>query len=82
MKLMYLFPTRAGVASIRFNSLNQRYHIFLGDEDLGSYRSLQHAVDDLSGGHTFTSSSGVDTATLGIPEDIQEWTRVLNSPEY
>jgi hypothetical protein len=53
-----------------------RYHAFLGEDDLGSYATPQQALDDLVGGHTFTPSSGVDTAALGLPDDLGEWTLV------
>jgi hypothetical protein len=49
---------------------------FIMMESLGSYSNPQQAADDLAGGHTFSISSGVDTATLGIPDDLGEWERV------
>lgn len=47
------------------------------DNDLldGPFRTPQHAVDDLAGGHTPWPSSGVDPSTLGIPDDIGDWQR-------
>ena len=73
MKLVCYWPTRVGKAMILLNPRSGRFHVFLGDEDLGNYISPQHAADDISGGYTFSHSSGVDTATLGIPEDVSEW---------
>lgn len=73
MKLLYAYQTRIGTAKIKYNPTTRRYHAFIDDEDLGNYLNEQQAADDLSGGHTFSHSSGIDTSTLGIPEDVQEW---------
>jgi hypothetical protein len=68
---MYIYRTKAGVFSIV--QKKGRWHIIYQDEDLGNYINPQQAADDLSGGHTFSPSNGIDPATLGIPEDIGEW---------
>lgn len=70
------FKTTHGIAAIAFNQKTQRYHALFNDEDLGSYASREHAVDDIKGGYTFRPSSGVDTSSLGIPGDWREWTLV------
>lgn len=72
---MYSFRTRKGLAVIAFNPSDRRYLAVFDDENLGSYINPQQAVDDLCGGHTFSHSSGVDTSTLGIPEDVNDWVR-------
>lgn len=43
------------------------------DEALDSYATPEQAAEDLAGGHTITPSCG-DTARLGIPDDLSEWT--------
>lgn len=68
---MYIFRTKAGVFSIV--NKKDRWHIIYQDEDLGSYKTPQMAADDLSGGHTFSPSNGIDPSELGISEDIGEW---------
>lgn len=68
------FTTRKGTFSIR-QSQDGRWHPWFRDEDLGSYWSPEQALDDVSGGHTFTPSCG-DTSRLGLPEDLSEWTFV------
>mgnify|MGYP000147741298 CR=1 FL=1 len=68
---MYIYQTKVGTFTILLK--NGRWHIIYKDEDLGSYANPKQAADDLSGGHTFSPSNGVDTGTLGIPEDIEEW---------
>lgn len=75
MKLLYYFQTLKGLASIRFNPLNGRYHAFFTDESLGSYASPELALGDIVGGHLESHSSGVDTSVLGIPDELQDWTR-------
>lgn len=53
-----------------------RFHPVFDDESLGSYHRLSQATEDLAHGHTFSIASGIDTATLGLPEDPAEWERV------
>lgn len=73
LKLICSYPTRIGRAAIFFSPINSRYLAFIGEENLGAYLSPQQAVDDLTGGHTFSHSSGIDTALLGLPDDLSEW---------
>jgi len=53
-----------------------RFHPVYEDESLGSYARPEQAAEDVAGGHTFSISGGIDTATLGIPEDLSEWRKV------
>lgn len=50
-----------------------RFHIIYNNEDLGSYSTPEQAADDLSGGHTFTPSNGVDPIELEISDDLGDW---------
>lgn len=68
----WYFRTKAGIVSIQPEG--KRWCIFFKEENLGSYHSPEAAADDVSGGHTFLPSSGVDLGTLDIPCDITEWT--------
>lgn len=68
---MYLYRTRAGVFSIVLR--DDRWHVIFDGDSLGSYETPMQAADDLAGGHTFSPSAGVDTATLNIPADLSEW---------
>jgi hypothetical protein len=70
---MYSFRTRVGVFAIV--ERDGRWHIIFDDADLGNYANAAQAADDLAGGHTFSISSAIDTATLGIPADLSEWDR-------
>lgn len=74
MKRLYVFHTRIGPFYI--GERGGRFHPIYDDESLGSYSQAWQAAEDLAGGHTFSISSGVDTATLGIPEDLVEWERL------
>lgn len=80
MKLLYSYQTSRGLASIRYTQADQRFHAFFTDENLGSYASAEQAIDDLTGGHTWSHSSGVDTSLLDIPDDLSEWDRASWSP--
>ena len=75
MKKLYSYRTRIG--NFYIVEHNGRFHPVFDDERLGSYATPRQAAEDLAGGHTFSISSGVDTATLGIPEDLEEWQRLF-----
>jgi len=69
--MTYSYKTRAGTFFIK--QISHRWHVIYQDDSLGSYHSPQHALDDLVGGHTFSPSNGIDTSSLGIPDELGEW---------
>ena len=71
MKKLYSYDTRIGRFYIA--ELNERFHPVFENESLGSYATPEQAIEDLANGHTFSISSGEDTAKLGIPVDLIEW---------
>jgi hypothetical protein len=75
LKKIYAWPTRIGHFYIA-QSADGRFHPVYNDESLGGYQTAQQAAEDLAGGHTFSVSSGIDTADLDIPADITEWERI------
>jgi hypothetical protein len=74
MRKLYRFETRSGVFFLG-QDRDGRFHPLAGDDSLGSYATAQQAAEDLAGGHTFSPPSGVDTSTLGIPVELEEWER-------
>lgn len=50
-----------------------KWHAMLAGESLGPYDTPQRALDDLTGGHTFTPSSGIDTSESGLPDELADW---------
>lgn len=72
MNQLYEFVTAAGPFYIG-QSDDGRFHPIFADESLGSYAQAWQAAEDLAGGHTFSAGAGIDTASLGIPEDLSEW---------
>lgn len=74
MKLLYVYNTRIGPFYI--GEQNGLFHPIYDDDSLGSYANEWQAAEDLAGGHTFSISSGIDTSTLGIPEDLGDWEKV------
>ena len=74
MRLLYMFRTKMGPFYI--GEQDGRFHLIFNDESLGSYVQDWQAAEDLAGGHTFSISSGIDTATLRIPEDLVEWDKL------
>ncbi len=73
MKKLFVCNTRIGPFYIA--EIKGRFHPVYQDESLGSYARPEQAAQDLAGGHTFSVRGGVDTAALGIPEDLREWKR-------
>lgn len=69
------FTTRWGMVAIV--AVGGRFNAMFDDENLGSYHSAAAALDDLTGGHTFTPSCGVDTDAMGLPEDLSEWDKLF-----
>jgi hypothetical protein len=78
MRNVYVFKTSVGPFYIAEHE--GRFHPRFMDESLGSYVSPEQAADDLAGGHTWSAPNGVDTASLGIPDDLREWTRITANP--
>jgi hypothetical protein len=69
---IYEYKTKHGIVSL-VPQANGRYQVMFQEEGLGSYHTARAAASDVSGGHTFTPSSGIDLGSLNIPEDINEW---------
>ena len=74
MRKLYVTNTRVGPFYIAESQ--GRFHALYRDESLGSYARPEGAAADLAGGHTFSTPGGVDTASLGIPEDLGDWQRL------
>ena len=69
--MLFVFQTKAGPFYIGYH--RRRFYAIYNHENLGWYTTANQAAEDLSGGHTFSPSNGVDTDTLGIPDDVSEW---------
>jgi hypothetical protein len=76
MRKLFAWNTRIGPFYIA--EFQGRYHPVFEEESLGSYPTAQQAAEDLAGGHTFSISSGIDTATLGIPDEVTEWEPIIS----
>lgn len=71
------YQTRLGEARIEF--VNQRWRIYLTEEDLGGYDTPEQALDDFTGGHPWSHSTGVDTSTLGLPDELSGWALIKST---
>lgn len=71
---IYEYPTKYGPVTL-MPTRGGRYAVMFCEENLGSYYSAAAAADDVSGGHTFSPSNGIDLGDLSIPSDITEWRR-------
>jgi hypothetical protein len=74
---MYRHQTKIGTFYIRYEN-DRGWRVGLDNEDLGGYPSPQSALSDLVGGHTHWPGSGVDPSTLGIPDELSEWSRTAS----
>ena len=75
MRKLYVHKTAIGAFYIA--EQDGRFHPLFRNESLGSYATSQQAVDDLAGGHTLNPIDGLDTASLGIPNLLQQWARLV-----
>ena len=66
----YTHASRVGPVMIRQHG--ERWRIEIDGENLGSYHTARHALEDLIGGHCFWPASG-DTSELGLPDDLTDW---------
>ena len=76
MRKLYVHKTAVGAFYIA--EQDGRFHPLFRDENLGSYATTQLAVDNLTAGRNLTSLGGLDTATLAIPNRVQEWARLVH----
>jgi hypothetical protein len=72
---LYAWHTRIGPFYIAES--RGRFEVFHQDDSLGSYPSANSAIADVVGSQTFSIAVGADTGTLGIPESLNEWRRLL-----
>ena len=74
MKKLFAYKTRCGTFYLSQSS-DGRFHPCVDDESLGSYLTIQQALEDLVGGHTFWPSSG-EPSLLNIPDTLEGWQRL------
>jgi hypothetical protein len=77
MRKLYKWNTSVGPFYIA--ELDGRFLVIFDDESLGSYATAAQAVDDLAGGHTFSAGPGIDTAAIGISDNLAEWQRIAGT---
>ena len=71
----WAWETRIG--TFRIVERADGFHVEFEDEHLdGPFRSAQHALDDLAGGHTPWPASGADPSTLGLSDDLSDWAQL------
>jgi len=76
MRNLYVHKTAVGAFYIA--EQDGRFHPVFRHEILGSCATSQQAVDVLTAGHVLESHDGLDTATLAIPNLLQEWARLVH----
>jgi len=52
------------------------WNAYWNDEHLGHYDRDDKALDDLVGGHTFPTSSGINSGDCGLPEELADWDEI------
>ena len=76
MQNIFVHKTKVGAFYIA--EQDGRFHPMFRNENLGSYATSQQAVDGLTKGHVLDSLNGLDTATLAIPNRVQEWAKLVH----
>ena len=69
----YRYSYKSKMGTVWLVPRDGRYVVIYNNEELGSYATAAGAADDVSGGHTFLPSNGVDLGSLGIPANLAEW---------
>ena len=77
-QMTYYFKTQAGTFMIV--PRHGRWHLIFQDDHLGSYVTVEQAVDALASGNASSLLGRVDTSNLGIPRDLSDWSHV-NEPQ-
>lgn len=77
MRILLSYPSEVGIFDIG-QSLDMKYHVIFNDESLGSYSSVQGAVDALVNGETskvldVETKEEIDTSKLSIESDYTQW---------
>jgi hypothetical protein len=77
MRILLSYPTEIGIFDIG-QCEERKYHPIFNDESLGSYASIQEAVDNLVANKTvtiihFETKEKIDTSKLDIPQDYTQW---------
>ena len=74
---LYVYQTPIGPFFIVY--FNGRYRAIFENELLESYGTVEQAVQHLAGRHGFMVAGGMDTRTLGIPENLKHWESCLQA---
>jgi hypothetical protein len=75
LRNLYRFETKIGPFYIA--EYDQRFHIIFNGESLGGYHSPKAAAEEVAGGYACSIARGIDTATLGIPNNLSEWEEIV-----
>ncbi len=77
MRKLYVWHTTIGPFYIAQHE--GYFHVLYDDVSLGGYMRPEMAAEAIAGGHAFSVSSGVDTATLDISENLSEWEKLAST---
>ena len=70
----YFFRSTYGTFFIR-RQRDGQWHVLFEDHQLGAYVAPEEAVAQLGAGHFFWLASGLDSAAVGLPRDLTQWSR-------
>ena len=71
----YAHTTRIGTFYLARDD-EKGWQIEFDAERVGGYCTAEKALDDVVGGHTWSLAHGVDTSTLGLPDELADWQRI------
>lgn len=76
MRVLLSYPSSVGIFDLAQDK-EKKYHIIFEDDSIGSFSSVQDAVDALVENKMevilYETKERVDTSTLGIPSDYTQW---------
>lgn len=76
MRVLLSYPTDVGIFDIG-QCTKRKYHPMYNEESLGSFSSMQEAVDALVNNELelkdYESGQLIDTSKLGISSDYTQW---------
>jgi hypothetical protein len=75
----YFFRSAYGTFLIR-RERDGQWHVTFEDQRLGAYRAPEEAVAQLGADHYFWLASGLDSAAVGLPRELTQWSRAHDLP--
>jgi hypothetical protein len=74
--LKNLYRWKTSIGDFFITEREKRFEVRFDNQNLGSYATAAHAAEAAARGHCDTVETGIDTGTLGMSENLNDWQRV------